>query len=258
MTDTRASSSSLPGDQSAAAKRLMRALHAGELGFAYQPIIDAATRLPAYWECLLRIAGDGGAPIGGTGMIAAVESHGFAPVLDRRTLAMALATLRSFPAAALSVNLSGVTVANRAWLAVLTSRLRPDPALGRRLVVEITETAAMSDIGESRRFVDRLKALGVRVAIDDFGAGHTSFRELEALRPNIVKIDRGIAAGVAQDPGKRDFAHALCEVARGSGVGIVAEGVVTDADEALLVAQGVGFFQGGRYGPPQTEEPWNI
>ena len=246
---------SVDGDP-AAAKRLMRALHAGELAFAFQPIVAAATHKPAYWECLLRVASDGGTPIGGTGMIGAVERLGFAPVLDRRTLAMSLSLLERVPAAMLSVNLSGITVANRAWVAVLTNRLRADAALAKRLVVEITETAALSDIGESRLFVDRLRELGVRVAIDDFGAGHTSFRDLMALKPDIVKIDSSFAVGSAGATRSRDFVCTLTAAARDHGWTIVAEGVDADTDEAFLVAEGVEFFQGGRYGAPQTDEPW--
>ncbi len=250
-----------PGDFSpdgdpAAAKRLMQALHAGDLAFAFQPIVAAATLRPAYWECLLRVATDGATPIGGTGMIGAVERLGFAPVLDRRTLAMALAVLGRTPTAELSVNLSGITVANRAWLAVLTNRLRTDPSLGRRLVVEITETAAMSDIDESRRFVDRLRELGVRVAIDDYGAGHTSFRTLMALKPDIVKIDSTFAVGSAGSQLCRDFVRTLAVAARDHGWAIVGEGVSADEDEAFLIGEGVGYFQGGRYGVPQTDEPW--
>ncbi len=235
----------------------MRALHAGELGFAFQPIVAAATRQPAYWECLLRVASDETTPIGGTGMIGAVERLGFAPALDRRTLAMSLALLERAPAAALSLNLSGITVANRAWLAVLTRGLESDPALGRRLIVEITETAALGDIDESRRFVDRLRELGVRVAIDDFGAGHTSFRNLMALKPDIVKIDSAFAAGSAGAGRSRDLVQTLTGAARDHGWAVVAEGVRADEDEAFLIAEGVEFFQGGRYGPPRIEEPWS-
>jgi EAL domain-containing protein (putative c-di-GMP-specific phosphodiesterase class I) len=241
---------------SAAAKRLMRALHEGDLAFAFQPIVAAATREPAYWECLLRVSSAGATPIGGTGMIDACERLGFAPVLDRRTLAMSLELLGRAPAARLSVNLSGVTVANRAWLAVLTNRLRADPGLGQRLVVEITETAALGDIAESSRFVQKLRGLGVRVAVDDFGAGHTSFDTLLALGPDIVKIDRAMASGSAGSPRSRAFVQSLADAARQRGWCVVAEGVEADADEAFLIAEGVGFFQGGRYGRPQTDEPW--
>jgi EAL domain-containing protein (putative c-di-GMP-specific phosphodiesterase class I) len=242
--------------ESGAARRLLRALHAGDLAFAFQPIVAAATRRVGYWECLLRLAGERDRPIGGTGMIGAAERLGFAPVLDRRTLAMALETLARHPAAALSVNLSGETVADRAWLAVLTGRLERDAALGRRLVVEITETAALRDIGDSRRFVERVRALGVRVAIDDFGAGHTSFRDLLALAPDIVKIDSAYAAGSAAGARSRAFVRRLTAAARARGWAMVAEGVAKDEDEAFLVAEGVEYFQGGRYGPPQVERPW--
>ena len=233
-----------------------RALELGALSFAYQPIVAASTRVPAYWECLLRLGGSATRPIGATGFIEAAEHMGDMPALDRRVLDMALDALERHAAAALSVNLSGLTVADRGWLSALNRRLGAAPALGPRLVVEITETAALGDIPAAARFVSELRALDVRVALDDFGAGHTSFRNLMALKVDIVKIDAGYAAGIAEAPRQQSFVCSLADAARDQGLSVVAEGAMSDADEKFLVGEGVEFFQGSRYGKPVSTPPW--
>jgi EAL domain-containing protein (putative c-di-GMP-specific phosphodiesterase class I) len=240
----------------AIADRLHRALRDGGLLFAYQPIVRADTLEPAYHECLLRLDHGDGAPASAPAIIAAVERLGDIPAIDRKTLEMAIATLERHPAIALSVNLSGLTVNNRAWLRTLNARLRLEPELARRLVVEITETAAMRDIEESSRFIAQIRELGVRVALDDFGAGFTSFRHLKALAVDVVKIDSSFVAGVADNTDSQLFIQSLASVAHGLGLSSVAEGPASEADEAFLRRHGIGYFQGNRYGAPRTRPDW--
>lgn len=240
----------------AIADRLHRALRDGGLRFAYQPIVRADTLEPAYHECLLRIDQGEGEPESAPGLIAAIERLGDIPAIDRRTLEMAIATLERHPAVALSVNLSGLTVNNRAWLRTLNARLRHEPSLARRLVVEITETAAMRDIEESARFIAQVRELGVRVALDDFGAGFTSFRHLKSLAVDVVKIDSAFVAGVAGNTDSQLFIKSLASVAHGLGLASVAEGPASAEDEAFLRGHGVGYFQGNRFGAPTVEPLW--
>lgn len=240
----------------AAAERMHRALREGGLSFAYQPIVRAETLVPAYHECLLRLSEAGGAPVSEPGMIVAAERLGDIPALDRKTLDMAIDVLEQHHAVTLSVNLSGLTVSNRAWLRALNARLRLRPDLAKRLVVEITETAAMRDIEESARFIAQVRDLGVRVALDDFGAGFTSFRHLKALAVDIVKIDSSFCAGVAENADNQLFLRSLGTVARGFSLACVAEGPASDADEAFLRGEGIQYFQGNRYGAPTTTPPW--
>jgi diguanylate cyclase (GGDEF)-like protein len=240
----------------AVADRLHQALRDGGLRFAYQPIVRAETLEPVYYECLLRLdQGDGG-PTNAPGIIAAVERLGDIPAIDRKTLEMAIATLERHPAVSLSVNLSGLTVNNRAWLRILNARLRHEPELARRLVVEITETAAMRDIEESSRFIAQVRELGVRVALDDFGAGFTSFRHLKALAVDVVKIDSSFVAGVARNVDSQLFIQSMASVAHGLGLVSVAEGPASKEDEAFLRGHGVAYFQGNRYGPATVDPEW--
>jgi diguanylate cyclase (GGDEF)-like protein len=241
----------------AIADRLHRALREGGLTFAYQPIVRADTLEPVYHECLLRLdPADGEAQAAAPGLIAAVERLGDIPAIDRKTLEMAIVALERHPAVALSVNLSGLTVNNRAWLRTLTARLKLEPALARRLLVEITETAAMRDIEESARFIAEVRELGVRVALDDFGAGYTSFRHLKALAVDVVKIDSSFVAGVARNTDSQLFIRSLAAVAHGLGLACVAEGPCDAEDEAFLRAHAVAYFQGNRYGAPTLRPAW--
>ncbi len=238
------------------AKRLHDAMRESRLAFAYQPIVSAETLAPVHHECLLRVDEGDGAASTAPGTIAAIERLGDIPAIDRKTLEMALQVLERHPAASLSVNLSGLTVTNRAWLRSLNARLRFNPDLARRLMVEITETAAMRDIEESARFIAQMRELGVRVALDDFGAGFTSFRHLKALAVDVVKIDSSFVAGVADNIDSQLFIKSLTAVAHGLGLKSIAEGVATPADEAFLRGQGVSYFQGNRYGAPTVTPAW--
>lgn len=240
----------------AAAERMHRALREGGLSFAYQPIVRAETLEPAYHECLLRLSEGGGAPTSEPSLIVAAERLGDIPALDRKTLDMAIDVLEQHHHVTLSVNLSGLTVSNRAWLRALNARLRLRPDLAKRLVVEITETAAMRDLEESARFIAQVRDLGVRVALDDFGAGFTSFRHLKALAVDIVKIDSSFCAGVADNADNQLFLRSLGTVARGFSLSCVAEGPTSAADESFLRGEGVQYFQGNRYGAPTTTPPW--
>jgi len=238
------------------AKRLHDAMRESRLAFAYQPIVRADTLAPVHHECLLRVDDGDGAHHTAPGTIAAIERLGDIPAIDRKTLDMALAVLERHQAASLSVNLSGLTVTNRAWLRSLNARLRFNPDLAKRLMIEITETAAMRDIEESARFIAQMRDLGVRVALDDFGAGFTSFRHLKALAVDVVKIDSSFVAGVAENIDSQLFIKSLTAVAHGLGLQSVAEGVATPEDEAFLRGQGVGYFQGNRYGAPTATPDW--
>lgn len=238
------------------AKRLHDAMRESRLAFAYQPIVSADTLAATHHECLLRVDDGDGAASAAPGTIAAIERLGDIPAIDRKTLDMALAVLERHPVASLSVNLSGLTVTNRAWLRSLNARLRFNPDLARRLMIEITETAAMRDIEDSARFIAQMRALGVRVALDDFGAGFTSFRHLKALAVDVVKIDSSFVAGVAENVDSQLFIKSLTAVAHGLGLKSVAEGVATPADEAFLRGQGVSYFQGNRYGAPTATPGW--
>ena len=117
--------------------------------------------------------------------------------------------------------------------------LRANSGVAERLIIEITETAAIQDLHDARGFVTRVKDFGCRIAIDDFGAGHTSFRNLRKLGVDIVKIDGAFVQNIVKSDDDRAFVHTLIDLARRLGLKTVAEWV--QDEDAAAAAGGVGL-----------------
>jgi diguanylate cyclase (GGDEF)-like protein len=239
-------------------ERVQRALREDRLIFAYQPVVDANTGAVDYYECLLRMVGEDGSIISAGEFVPAIEQLGFIRVIDRHVLEKAVAEVADHPGMKLGFNISGLTATDYAWLRAVTSILKGKPELANRLIVEITETAALHDIEESARFVGTLRELGCRIALDDFGAGFTSLRHLQALAVDTVKIDGSFVRNLGQKYDNQVFLRHLVGLANGLGLTTVAECVETAHEAAILRREGVGFLQGYYFGKPAIEKPWLI
>lgn len=232
------------------------ALGQDRLLFAFQPVICAISGQIDYFECLLRMHDANGDLIPCGEFIVAAEETGLIGLIDRYVLNQAFGELAAHPAIRLGFNVSGRTTGDRPWLRSLMALLRRRPECAPRLVVEITETAALDDLGESARFVDTLRHAGCRVALDDFGAGHTSLRHLQALSVDIVKIDGAFVRNLPARRENRIILRHLVGLTRGFGFGTVAECVETAEEASLLREEGVGYLQGYHFGRPTIERPW--
>lgn len=233
-----------------------RALKRDELVLAYQPVVDAGTAGVRFHECLLRIVrSDGGLASAGE-FIPVAERLGMTRLIDRRVLEMVVEELARAPDITLAMNISGITASDRAWLRTLVALLRDAPAVACRLVVEITETAAIQDLEETARFVASARDLGCKVALDDFGAGYISFRHLKSLTVDIVKIDGSFVRGLPARPDNLVFIRSLISLAQSFGLETVAECVEDAADAALLRREGITMLQGWHFGRPTTHRPW--
>ena len=232
------------------------ALRQGRLFFAFQPVVCAITGEVDYFECLLRMHDDTGRTIPSAEFITAIEDLGLIGHIDRFVLEKAIQEVRAHPGVRLGFNVSGLTACDRPWLRMLIALLRDRPDLARRLVVEITETAALYDIGESARFVDTIRHAGCRVALDDFGAGHTSLRHLQILAVDTVKIDGSFVRNLANGTKDRIILRHLLGLTKSLGLSAVAECVESAEDAALLRAEGIGYLQGYHVGAPTVERPW--
>lgn len=131
------------------------------------------------------------------------------------------------------------------------SRSGKDPTLTRRLTVEITETSAISDLDETVKFVSALKALGCRVALDDFGAGYTSFRSLRLLGVDMVKIDGSFIQNLGIQAEDELFVRTLIDLAKSFGITTVGEWVGDEKTARLLEYAGVAYMQGYFFGAPE-------
>jgi EAL domain-containing protein (putative c-di-GMP-specific phosphodiesterase class I) len=138
----------------------------------------------------------------------------------------------------------------------LGALLRANTDAASRLIIEITETAAIQDLDDARGFVTRVKDLGCRIAIDDFGAGHTSFRNLRKLGVDIVKIDGAFVPNIAKSNDDRAFVRTLVDLSRRLGLKSVAEWVQDEQIAALLTEWGCDYLQGQLIGLAASERPW--
>jgi EAL domain-containing protein (putative c-di-GMP-specific phosphodiesterase class I) len=236
------------------------ALHAAlaqdRLLFAFQPVVHAVSGETDYFECLLRMRGDDGDLVPCGEFITAAEETGLIGVIDRYVLNLVTSELAAHCSVRLGFNVSGRTAGDRPWLRSLIAMLRRHPEYAARLVVEITETAAFDDMAELAHFVDALRCAGCRVALDDFGAGHTSLRHLQALDVDIIKIDGSFVHTLPARRENRIILRHLLELTRGFGFATVAECVETAEEAVVLREAGVGFLQGFYLGRPTTERPW--
>lgn len=188
--------------------------------------------------------------------IPVVERSGLMRLVDRRALDLALGELIRYPDISLAINISAVTASDSSWLRQVSSTLKNHPHAAPRLIVELTETIALENIEETARFVSALRDLNVRVALDDFGAGFTSFRNLRALAVDTVKIDGSFVKNLADNVDNQVFVRTLMGLADSFGLKTVAECVETAEDAAHLVERGVGYLQGYYFGKPSVERPW--
>ena len=239
------------------AEQVQQALRENRLTLNIQPLVDSHTHEPVLYECLLRIKQLDGSIMAAGEFMPVVEELGLIRLVDRKVLEMVVAELTAYPEARLGMNVSGKTTIDRAWLRATVALLRGKPEIASRLVVEITETAGLEDMEECARFIFTLRDLGCRVALDDFGAGSTSFRHLRSLAVDMVKIDGAFVHNVAQNPDNLIFIRTLVDLAKNFGLETVAECVETTEEADLLTNEGVNLLQGYAFGAPVSERPWS-
>jgi diguanylate cyclase (GGDEF)-like protein len=238
------------------ATEIVRCLKERRFQLAFQPVVDAVTGEPAFHEALLRMAGDDGTMLTAGHLIPVAETLGLVRLIDREVTSMALDVLSHYPDARLSLNMSGATATDPRWFPEIISLLNEQADLARRLTIEITETVALGDLTHTIRFVEELRALGCRVAIDDFGAGYTSFRSLRALPIEFLKLDGTFCRDLSGTGDNPYYVRALIDLARSFGIKTVAEWVETEEDAARLREWGIDLMQGKLFGMAALTPPW--
>jgi EAL domain-containing protein (putative c-di-GMP-specific phosphodiesterase class I) len=241
----------------ALSQKLIGALSEQRLRLAFQPVVDVKTRRPVFHEALLRLAQPDGSITSAGQIVPIADRLGLSRLFDLAVLDRVLETLSLYPQARLSLNVTPETATGPDWLAKFARIAGAHPDMGRRLIVEITETSAIRNLDETAYFVAALHDLGARLAIDDFGAGFTSFRNLRALNVDIVKIDGSFIEGLPASPDDQIFVRRLIELARDLGIETVAEFVQDEATAALLAGWGIDHIQGHLCGAASLLVPWD-
>jgi len=217
-----------------------------------QPIRDLRTGEIGQHELLLRMLGDNDELIGPAAFLPLAERFGLAPEIDRWVVGQAIDLLASDPggAIALEINLSGPSLNDTGLLRLIETEVAHAKIDPRRLIFEITETAAVANIPLARRFAERLTQLGCRFALDDFGAGFGSFYYLKHLPFDYLKIDGEFVSGCLGNRTDQLVIEAVVRIARGLGKETVAEFVSDEQLERFVRSQGVDHAQGFHVGRP--------
>lgn len=214
--------------------RRVREAMAGGIEIVFQPIVELRTRAPVGFEALARFPG--GQP---EAWFEQAEAVGLRVELELAALRAALASLDRLPEDAfLAVNFSPPALTAGSVLRTLAE------APVERLVVETTEHAPVNDYEALRDALFELRARGLRLAVDDAGAGFASLRHVVQLAPDMIKIDRSLIAGIERDRAARALTSALAAFAGEMGQLVIAEGIESESTVAALRALGVGHGQG--------------
>ena len=235
---------------------IVTALNERRMVMAFEPVVEAGSRAAAFYECLIRMEQEDGQVLLAPDIVPVAEKLGLIRLVDHRVLELVVAELAASPNVQLSLNISPDTTMDPDWWASIESLMSAHPGVAERLIVEITETVAIQDIGDLRGFVMRLKNLGSRIAIDDFGAGYTSFRNLRKLGVDIVKIDGAFVQNIARSADDRAFVQTLIDLARRLQIKTVAEWVQDEEAAIMLRDWGCDFIQGRLIGLASSERPW--
>ena len=230
------------------AKRLRDALDDDRICLFAQPVVRLRDRKAVHHEVLVRLRDDAGGYVLPSAFIELAESLSLVQEIDLQVVQKLLAFMRQHNQVGKKlryfVNLSRVSISDERWIKGFLSLLKTSGTDPSQLVFEITETAAMSEVDVTMTFIKRLKDMGCRFALDDFGAGFSSFYYLKRFEVDYLKIDGGFIRDLATDEGSRLFVRALNDVARGLNKQVVAEWVESPEVLKLLVEMGAQYGQG--------------
>ncbi|MCK5757125.1 MAG: EAL domain-containing protein, partial [Mycobacterium sp.] len=217
---------------------------------AYQPIVSVPDQVVVAVEALARWTAPNGIHIPPQTFVAVAESAGLGAMLDALVLDLACREVQAAGLGAdIHVNIGAARLGNVDFERRLRQTLDRYRVAPERLVVEITETVPIVDLPDAAAQIARLRAAGVRVALDDFGAGYNSLTYLHGLPVNVVKLDRSLApvADRARDLALYRSVIGLCA---DLGIDVIAEGIETTGQLATIAAAGCRLAQGRLFGWP--------
>ena len=235
--------------------RLARALAEDRFILHYQPIISLRDGSTSHHEALVRLADGRGRVLPPAWFLPAAERCGMIREIDQLVVAKVAALMGEQTgdgALSVAVNLSGLSVTDPGLLAYIERQLALHDVDPARLVIELTETASISDMSRAKAFCSGVQALGAAVALDDFGTGFGSFHYLKRLPFSYLKIDGEFIRSLPVSPNDQLVVQALVGVVRGMGASTIAEFVSDQPTIGLLRAYGVDYAQGYAVGAPRA------
>ena len=223
----------------------------------FQPIIDLQNnKQRTQGEVLLRLIGEDGQHISPGVFIPLAEQHGVMNKIDWWVVDNTLRFLQQNTAFCrqldkIAINLSGITLSDETLLKQIVQQIQRSNVPTEKLCFEITETSAVTNLTSAKWFIDELRALGCRFALDDFGAGMSSFTYLKNLAVDYVKIDGSFVRNMVRDKIDYETVKAINNIAQSMGKQTIAEFVVDDATREALVELGIDYGQGYALGYPE-------
>ena len=232
------------------ANRLRGVVEEGRLLLYYQELhpLDHSVR-PGHIELLLRLREESGELVMPGAFLPAAERFGLMPLIDRWVIETALANFNRLheTGAALSlcaINLSGASIDDESFAERIVGWLHDWQVEPSRVCFEVTETFAVRNMATTVRFIERLREAGCRIALDDFGAGMSSFGYLKNLPIDMIKIDGSFIRDMATDPMSLAIVRAIADIGHQRGLEVIAEWVPDQDTVAALREIGVDFAQG--------------
>ena len=241
-------------DRTAQLALITDALHDNRLALYLQPIIAVQSGQATHYEALLRVRTPDGQILPPAPLIAAAEASGLIREIDQWVLQHAIALIASRPGLRLAVNLSARSLDNPELPTLLQGMLAQQGVQPQQLILEITETATLNQMTHAEILLTGIRALGCKLALDDFGVGFSTFQYLKHLPVDFVKIDGSFIRTLDHSEDDRLFVKALVEAIHGYGKLAVAEYVETKAILQWVTELGVDYAQGYHFGRPQPAE----
>jgi EAL domain-containing protein (putative c-di-GMP-specific phosphodiesterase class I)/GGDEF domain-containing protein len=238
------------------ANYLSQAISEKRLRFAFQPIVNSKTGEISHYEALLRLFSQEGKITSAGALIPVAERMGMIETIDKFTLNMVVKELRHDPDIHLAFNISNITTHDPEWMQQLSDAIEQTPDIGERMIIELTETSIHRDLRHAAYFCAQTQALGCQVALDDFGAGYTSFRQLKSLSVDMVKIDGAFVKDLIENADNQFFVKTLLDFTHGFGLKSVAEFVENGETAKMLIQMGADYLQGYYFGKPENHRKW--
>ena len=230
------------------------ALDRDEIELLFQPQVSVTSGEIVGVEALARWRHPDLGELGAPTLFAAAERSDYLLQLSDHVQHKALQTAAAWPPALdhlrLAVNITAADIARPGFASRFLDMVDASGFARTRLTVEVTESGLIEDLGEAAGLLATLRAAGLRAAIDDFGTGYSSLAYLKALPLDYLKIDKRLAQDIEGSARDRVVVRGVIDMARALGLSVVAEGVETEAQLALLAAEGCNYYQGFLCAPP--------
>ncbi|MCZ8375695.1 MAG: EAL domain-containing protein [Beijerinckiaceae bacterium] len=233
---------------------LRRAIAHNEFELHYQPIIDLESNRPHAFEALIRWRHPQKGLLMPAYFIDIAEESGLILQIGELVLRQACETMARLPIdVSVSVNLSPIQFRNHQLAVSVVNALAASGLSPHRLVLEITESVLMADDYRTVDILKQLRMLGVRIALDDFGVGHSSLSYLQKFPFNKIKIDKSFVQNNEDGTMNTAIRRAILSLGQDIGIDVIVEGVETETQRDMLIYEGCRYVQGYLFGRPRPE-----